>query len=202
VSGTHRFRSKDGLCTSADPDAIALWDRIGDRMESEQVSWSGLLREMGVKAEHPDDGWVRRNAEPQSVEFSYARFDLKPQVGDLIALGAPYHSGKFDDDPKGKRGTWRYRLVRVTHVHTRRGLIPGVEYTFEDTCIRLTETGVQPAVLPKPWWRLLCPSDRRTVPPAKDPEAGQLAVFLAAVVAIVGLWLLLIAAGLSLRGLT
>jgi hypothetical protein len=39
------------------------------------------------------------------------------------------------------------------------------------------------------------------VPPAKDPEAGQLAVFLAAVVAIVGLWLLLIAAGLSLRGL-
>jgi hypothetical protein len=41
---------------------------------------------------------------------------------------------------------------------------------------------------------------RRTWRPV-DPEAGQLAVFLAAVVAIVGLWLLLIAAGLSLRGL-
>ena len=44
------------------------------------------LKEEGVKAFHPDDGWVDRRR--QCVTLVYPHFNLSPSVGDVIAIGA------------------------------------------------------------------------------------------------------------------
>lgn len=61
------------------------------------------------KAAHPDDGWVKRDE--NSVCFSYPLFDMKPQVGDLIALGSPTND---EGEVIGK-----YRLVKVERVREK-----------------------------------------------------------------------------------
>lgn len=114
------YRSKDGLCWSSDPAAVATWDSIATRHASEQATASRRLRALGVKLEHPDDGWVNRDED--SVSPCYPRFDLSPGTGDLIALGWP-DSG--------------YRLVRCTSVEHRGVLIPKTVYLFKDTGERL-----------------------------------------------------------------
>lgn len=116
-----RHKSRDGLASSADPAAIALWDEITARHASEQTASSEQLRALGVKMEHPDDGWVNRDR--NSILPAYPRFDLRPEAGDLIALGWPW-SG--------------YRLVRCTKVEHEGILIPRTVYYFEETgqCVK------------------------------------------------------------------
>lgn len=112
---SYRFTSADGLCRSNDAGHVATWDRIGATLAAEQREWNARLRAQGVKAAHPDDGWVDRAN--STVQFSYPAFDDRVQVGDLIALGWP----------------WRgYRIVRCTDVETRRGpLLTRMLYHFE-----------------------------------------------------------------------
>ena len=83
-----------------------------EQRENER-KWVRHLRRVGVKAAHPDDGWVDREA--NTVTFSCPQFNDNPHVGDLIALGRP-------ED---------WRLVRVTKV--RDGIVGMRYYTFEDT---------------------------------------------------------------------
>ena len=64
-----------------DFDALALEQKI-DRQK-----WINLLRSLGIKAAHPDDGWVNR--EENSIRFAYPSFNDHPRVGDLIVLGSP-----------------------------------------------------------------------------------------------------------------
>lgn len=49
--------------------------------------WVSWLREYGVKAAHPDDGW--HNREEKYIHFAYPRFDDGVEIGDLIAMGDP-----------------------------------------------------------------------------------------------------------------
>lgn len=72
------------------------WVRICMEAANEERDWIARLRAEGVKAAHPDDGWVDREA--NSVHFAYPQFDDGVEVGGLIALGWPD----------------RHRLVRVT----------------------------------------------------------------------------------------
>jgi len=65
--------------------------------------WIAKLRLKGVKAAHPNDGWVDRTA--NTVTFSYPDFDDGVGLGDVIALGWP------------QRGSWR--LVKVVEVLKR-----------------------------------------------------------------------------------
>lgn len=148
-----KYRSRDGLCSSIDSAAVALWDSIGAQMDADKRSWTETLRAMGVKLAHPDDGWVKRDAPEPYLSLSwYPQFNDEPQAGDLIALGAAYHYGDYDGDRKrnwrrasrdgrkggGERICWRYRLVRVTRVNDRTGILGRfVEYYFQDTGIRL-----------------------------------------------------------------
>lgn len=122
-----RFTSSDGLMSSSDPGAVQRWEAIGARMASDEKDWTARLREMGVKMAHPDDGWVHepgRGYTPDNpakwLSPTYAQFDDGPKVGDVIALGWPW---------KG------YRMVRVTEVRRRRGvlLLDRVDYYYEDT---------------------------------------------------------------------
>lgn len=46
-----------------------------------------MLRRNGVKAAHPDDGWVNR--ERNGVRFCYPQFNDGAGVGDTVALGWP-----------------------------------------------------------------------------------------------------------------
>lgn len=111
-----RYKSRDGLASSADPAAVALWDEITARHANEQTASSEQLRGLGVKMEHPDDGWVNRAR--NSISPAYPRFDLQPDAGDLIALGWPQDG---------------YRLVRCTKVEREGSLIPRTVYYFEET---------------------------------------------------------------------
>lgn len=112
----YRFRSRDGLMQTNDAKGLRLWEDIADRHRQEQSLASALLLEMGVKLEHPDDGWVNR--ELNMVNPCYSRFNLGPCVGDLIALGWPW-SG--------------YRIVRVARIEVVRILTDMTRYYFEET---------------------------------------------------------------------
>ena len=92
---SYRYRSADGLACSNDPALIATWNGLAANEAKRTRAWVADLRALGVKAAHPDDGWVNRKAD--TVQLVYPQFNDGPGVGDLIALG----------DPE------RYRLVRV-----------------------------------------------------------------------------------------
>lgn len=157
-----RYTSRDGHCSSVDPSAVALWDDIGDRMEADKRGWTEVLRGMGVKLAHPDDGWVHRDAPEPYLSLSwYPQFNDEPKEGDLIALGSAHHYGTYAGDRRdkwrrnrghGERICWRYRLVRVTRVDDHTGILGRhVSYYFEDTGVRLPP---QPTLRErlKMWW--------------------------------------------------
>jgi hypothetical protein len=131
----HPYRSKDGLLSSSDPEAVARWDAMVQAQEMAGASLADQLRAIGVKCAHPDDGWVSgmnpdgsyRKSPPLaerkdgylSVSW-YPLFDDGAEAGDLIALGAHY-----DGKP--------YRLCRVTKVEEGTGHIRWKHYYFIDT---------------------------------------------------------------------
>ena len=82
------MRAKDLIpLASGRPDMVARWAEIcieGDRKED---AWIAQLRSDGVKAAHPDDGWVDR--EKNTIHFAYPQFNDGVNIGDRIALGWP-----------------------------------------------------------------------------------------------------------------
>jgi hypothetical protein len=91
---------------------------ICEQRRYDEKAWVADLKEHGVMAAHPDDGWVDR-AE-NSVRFAYPYFDYGPRPDDFIALGWPD----------------KWRLVRVTGVYQPRFRVfaatLGNRYLFED----------------------------------------------------------------------
>lgn len=69
---------------------------VMQRQREATAAWVKPLREDGIRAAHPDDGWVDRNE--NTVCFCYPDFNDGAGVGDLVALGRP-------DE---------YRIVRLT----------------------------------------------------------------------------------------
>lgn len=131
------YRSSDGLMSSSDPQAVALWESICAEHASAQSRASAVLRAKGVKMEHPDDGWVNRDR--NTVAPCYPRFDDGVSEGDLIALGWP-SSG--------------YRLVRCTTVERSGILVPLVTYSFEETGDRVDLVETPNRALPR-WRRMI-----------------------------------------------
>jgi hypothetical protein len=91
-----------GGTIEGEPEAVARAVAIDRSMQAEERQWIADLRARGVKAAHPDDGWVDR-AE-NKVHLCYPDFNDGLAVGDLLALGWPS----------------RYRIVRVTATSTLR----------------------------------------------------------------------------------
>jgi hypothetical protein len=85
-----------------DAEAVRLWHQVCDEMETAQARWIAELRAAGVKAAHPDDGWVDR--EHNTLQFAYPQFNDDAKVGDLVALG--WH-------PSEHRPL-QHRIVRLT----------------------------------------------------------------------------------------
>lgn len=69
-------------------------------MTSSLIQWVSSLREQGVKAAHPDDGWVNRDKD--EVQFVYPQFMDGVSNGSIVALGWPD----------------KYRLVELTSLRT------------------------------------------------------------------------------------
>jgi hypothetical protein len=81
---------------TGDPQFVATWNRVVSEMEAAKQAWIADLRERGIKAAHPDDGWVDRNE--NSILFCYPQFNDGVDVGDFVALGHPD----------------KYRIVQIT----------------------------------------------------------------------------------------
>ena len=162
-----KYVSSDGLMSSADPQAVALWDSIGADMENDKRSWTQRLRVAGIKLAHPDDGWVKRERNTFSLSW-YPQFNDSPQVGDLIAFGTPprgdhYRSWRdvWSDrrDDYGRAAYERckdepeaaadgYRICRVTEVEDRSGILGRlVTYAYEDTGTRFPPRASKPNLL-------------------------------------------------------
>lgn len=88
----------DGSTVSGEAWAVEHAIQFDHDWQAGEAAWVKHLRRCGLKAAHPDDGWVDREA--NTVRFCYPQFFDNPQVGDLIALGS--HTG---------RG---WRVVRLT----------------------------------------------------------------------------------------
>lgn len=64
-----------------------LWITLISRIEEEEKEWVNALKKAGVKAAHPDDGWIDRTK--NIVRFVYPYFYTNLAPGDVIALGRP-----------------------------------------------------------------------------------------------------------------
>lgn len=84
---TTHYVTADGYHVSGEPDCIRRVARIDADMQAEKREWIASLRACGVKAAHPDDGWVDRRA--NTIHLSYATFNDGLAAGDLLALGWP-----------------------------------------------------------------------------------------------------------------
>lgn len=102
------------------PKFVSLYKGIAISMEQEQEVWIASLRAAGVKAAHPDDGWVNR--EKNTVSLVYPQFDDGATHGDLIALGRPQWGDKKP----------RHRIVRLHSYYKARFMGVGT-WEFEPT---------------------------------------------------------------------
>lgn len=73
------------------------------------------LRKMGVKACHPDDGWIDRKE--NTIHFAYPRFDDGVEIGSIVAIG----------------GHEKFRLVELTAM--RVGITGLVRWEFKPTIL-------------------------------------------------------------------
>lgn len=109
---------RDGSRVSGQPEHVARAVEIDRCMAQEERDWIADLRKDGVKAAHPDDGWVDR--ERNKVHLCYPQFNDGLKVGDLLALGWP---------------RTHTRIVRVTDTSENRLAIGGPSpwyFHFED----------------------------------------------------------------------
>lgn len=96
-------------------------------MEHERNVWLEKLMAAGIRAVHPDDGWVNRNEDTFILHYPY--FDLGVRIGDRVVLGSPKE----------------YRIVEVTGIE-QRGVISSITYhKFKviETIDNRTKTKVQ-----------------------------------------------------------
>lgn len=110
---SYDYQSKDGLCKSNNAEFVNNWNNTVIEYEENKRQWIANLREQGVKASHPDDGWVDR--EKNTVFFCYPQFNDYPKVGDTISLG--WHT--------------KYRLVKVVEIIPCYFGTDRVRYAFE-----------------------------------------------------------------------
>lgn len=97
-----------GCCKTNNSDFMRLWTSICMKQYERETEWIKGLRANGVKASHPDDGWVDR--EKNEIHLCYPQFNDGLKVGDRLALGT--HD--------------KFRIVEVTGY--RKGLFGVLEY--------------------------------------------------------------------------
>lgn len=105
-----RRASFNCVVNTSDPEFARTWNQVCADHKRAEDAWIARLRRHGVKAAHPDDGWVDRAS--NSLQFVYPQFNDGARVGDIVALGWPD----------------RYRIVMLTGF--RRGSFGGEYWLF------------------------------------------------------------------------
>ena len=108
--------------SSCPPEMAAFIRNQPHRLATEKAEWIADLRRRGVKAAHPDDGWVDREA--GTIHLCYPLFNDGLSVGDLLALGYPGNKTRIVrvveaimaspiliDWPRGKPFRWRFEAA-------------------------------------------------------------------------------------------
>lgn len=88
------------LLKTNNPEIGKSWADICREGQAKQEAWIASLREQGVRAAHPDDGWVNRGK--SEVQFVYPQFMDGVNCGSIVAIGWPD----------------RHRLVELTGMRT------------------------------------------------------------------------------------
>lgn len=101
----YKYTSNDGLAHSNNLEIIKAWNDFEVEYQNKIKECCDYLKSKGIKAFHPDDGWVNR--EENYVEFSYPHFLLDIKVGDKIALG----------------GYDKYRICEVTEIIAKKNFL-------------------------------------------------------------------------------
>ena len=127
-----KLRMPSGAVVTGRPENVAIAAKVAGDMASEKRAWIASLREQGVKAAHPDDGWVNRDR--NEVYLSYPDFNDGLGVGDLLALGWPWGDT---------------RIVRVTGKRTPYVSIDMTYWSFEE---------LPPPPAPRRWWHRFIPT--------------------------------------------
>lgn len=71
--------------SKAGDDFMALYAKASEDFEKNEKAWIQMLREKGIVASHPDDGWVDRKE--NTAQMVYPHFNDGIEIGSLIALG-------------------------------------------------------------------------------------------------------------------
>lgn len=108
----HVFQHGGAITGPAAIVAAAAAAEQGDLAREQQ--WIAELAAAGVRAAHPDDGWVDRHT--NTVALVYPQFDFGVHAGDRIALGWPD----------------RYRIVQVVDRFERTLLTTQVHLRFRE----------------------------------------------------------------------
>ena len=80
----YKYKSEDGLCQSNNSEMIDNWNKICREQKEEMGKYIAELREKGIKALHPNDGWVNR--EENYFQLVYPDFNDGVNVGDKVML--------------------------------------------------------------------------------------------------------------------
>lgn len=105
------------MVRSSDVEFAQCWGQICAASKRSKNAWIAQLRREGVKAAHPEDGWIDRRM--SVLQLVNAEYDDGVRVGDVVALGS-------SED---------YRLVEITGF--RRGTFGGEYWLFEPRAVSL-----------------------------------------------------------------
>jgi hypothetical protein len=108
----------NNITVSGDPEFVVLWYKTGSEMDRQEIDWISQLRAEGIKAAHPDDGWVDRTN--NQFQLQYPQFNDGVNEGDLVALGWPSYE--------------TCRIVKVTNIG--KTMFGCKKYKFEQVRIR------------------------------------------------------------------
>ena len=113
-------RLSTGSVVSGHAEHVARAVAIDRDMVQQEREWIADLRARGVKAAHPDDGWVDRDR--NRLHLAYPQFNDSLLVGDLLALGWPWSETRIvrvtatSDNPFAVDhvGPWYWHFEEVT----------------------------------------------------------------------------------------
>lgn len=80
----YEYKSNDGLCQSNNNEMIETWNKITEQQETAKKKYIAELRQKGIKALIPNDGWVNRTE--NYFQLVYPDFNDGVKIGDKVML--------------------------------------------------------------------------------------------------------------------